>query len=95
MRPGPRLVTVTVEGWLHPTTQYKDGHCAPTEEALWPRGAQQVHTFLGGTLQAIECWFIYFHFISVVHLNGSVVEWMLPPGPKLTAPILVLVSDCD
>ena len=59
MRPGPRLVTVTVEGWLHPTTQYKDGHCAPTEEALWPRGAQQVHTFLGGTVQAHGVQWLY------------------------------------
>ena len=64
VRPGPRLVTVTVEGWLHPTTQYKDGHSAPTEEAVWPRGAQQVHTFLGGTLQALEnvCSFIFILF---------------------------------
>ena len=70
MRPGPRLVTVTVDGWLHPTTPYKDGHCAPTEEAVWPRGAPQVHTFLGGTVQLLESLFIYFHFIS-----GGALKW--------------------
>ena len=59
MRPGPRLVTVTVDGWLHPTTPYKDGHCAPTEEAVWPRGAPQVHTFLGGTVQLVARMFVH------------------------------------